>query len=59
MIDNLQQAAKSGDAQAQFELGSMNQFGQAMQQDDEQALYWYKKAAEQGEARAQANLGCL
>ena len=32
--------------------------GRGVEQDDEQAVFWYRKAAEQGNARAQCNLGC-
>jgi len=31
--------------------------GEGVLRDDKQAVYWYKKAAEQGNARAQHNLG--
>ncbi|WP_232842167.1 hypothetical protein [Rodentibacter haemolyticus] len=30
-----------------------------MKQDDTQAVYWYQKAAEQGVADAQVNLGLM
>jgi TPR repeat protein len=33
--------------------------GQGVVQDDQQALEWYRKAAEQGDAEAQNNLGVL
>ncbi|WP_411728714.1 tetratricopeptide repeat protein [Methyloglobulus sp.] len=31
--------------------------GRGVEQDDEQALFWYRKAVEQGNAGAQFNLG--
>jgi len=34
-----------------------NGFG--VRQDDKQALYWYRKAAEQGSSEAQYNLGVM
>lgn len=34
-----------------------NGFG--VRQDDKQALYWYRKAAEQGNSEAQYNLGVM
>jgi TPR repeat protein len=33
--------------------------GQGVPQDDKQAVYWYTKAAEQGDATAQYNLGVM
>ena len=33
--------------------------GQGVPQDDKQAVYWYRKAAEQGFASAQSNLGVM
>jgi hypothetical protein len=53
------QAAKKGDAIAQYTLGYMYLIGQGVPRDDEQAAYWYKKAAEQGEVSAQFNLGVM
>ena len=32
--------------------------GRGVEQDDEQAVFWYRKAAEQGDATAQCYLGC-
>ena len=50
--------AEQGDAEAQFALGEY--YYRAAEdgvQDYEQAVYWYSKAAEQGHASAQYNLG--
>ena len=33
--------------------------GQGVRQDDAQAVQWYRKAAEQGDAKAQSNLGLM
>ncbi|WP_432760534.1 tetratricopeptide repeat protein [Neisseria lactamica] len=33
--------------------------GQGVRQDDEQAAQWFRKAAEQGNAKAQFNLGLM
>ena len=41
---------------AQFNLGKMYANGRRVEQDDEQAVFWYRKAAEQGYAEAQENL---
>ena len=50
-------AADHGLAEAQNYLGAMNENGQGMAIDIEQAITWYRKAALQGHIRAQANLG--
>ena len=39
------------------DLGWMYESGHGVEQDDEQAVFWYRKAAEQGYANAQNNLG--
>lgn len=50
--------AEQGDAEAQFALGKRYFYGNRdVSQDDEQAFYWYRKAAEQGHASAQTSLG--
>ena len=51
------QAAKQGDAPAQYNLGLMYTQGQGVRQDYVEAVKWYRKAAEQGDAVAQYNLG--
>jgi TPR repeat protein len=38
-------------------LGAMNEQGMGMPMDGKKAVYWYTKAAEMGNARAQSNLG--
>jgi TPR repeat protein len=37
----------------------MYSLGQGVQQDSKQAVAWYRKAADQGDARAQFNLGLM
>jgi hypothetical protein len=49
----LQPVAEQGVADAQFQLGSMYENGQGVNQDDDQATHWYKEAAGQGLADAQ------
>lgn len=50
--------AEQGDAEAQFALGEYYYHAaEDGAQDYEQAVYWYRKAAEQGHASAQARLG--
>lgn len=45
-------AAEQGDAQAQFALGLSYFFGQGAEQSYPEAAKWYRKAAEQGLAKA-------
>ena len=58
-LQTLQQKAENGDAEAQYTLGYMYEYGEGVPQDCEQAALWYRKAAEQGHAYAQCNLGYL
>ena len=37
----------------------MYAIGRGIEQDDEAAVYWFRKAAEQGDASAQENLKTL
>ena len=48
--------AEQGNAIAQFGLGIMHENGYGIDQDDEQALYWTLKSAEQGYAKSQEKL---
>ena len=45
--------------QAQYNLGLMYDNGQGVPQDYKQAVKWYTKAAEQGDANAQYSLGYM
>ena len=57
-LDSYLLKAYSGDLDAQFKLGALYSSGESgVVQDHEQAIYWYKKAAEQGHDSAQYNLG--
>lgn len=47
------------DVAAQVELGSMYAKGQGVAQDNSQAIFWYRKAAEKGDSEAQFNLGIM
>ena len=47
------------DAEAQNNLGYAYEKGQGVAQDYAQAVYWYRKAAEQGYAMAQSNMGVM
>ncbi|MEM7072770.1 MAG: tetratricopeptide repeat protein [Pseudomonadota bacterium] len=45
--------------QTWFERGLQYEKGDGVEQDYDQAVYWYRKAAEQGFAIAQSNLGWM
>lgn len=51
--------ANEGDADAQFNLGVMLSKGEGVNKDENEAVYWYRKSAEQGNPRAQNNLGTM
>lgn len=51
--------AAHGDAPAQDILGLMYEYGQGAPQDDAKAVTWFPKAAIQGIAKAQYNLGAM
>lgn len=55
----LRQAAASGDARAQFEIGAIYTEGQTVEQDLGEAFKWYERAATAGFAPAQYRLGSL
>ena len=52
-ISELKEKAAQGDVSAQFRLAYCYFKGVGVTQDPKQAVYWYRKAAEQGHARAQ------
>jgi TPR repeat protein len=52
-----QKAAVQGDAEAQFNMGSLFQNGQGVKQDTTEAAKWYQKAANHGLAAALRKLG--
>ena len=49
--------AEAGDAEAQYWLGDMYDHGRGVDEDDAEAVKWYRLAAEQGNADAQYDLG--
>ena len=51
--------AEQGNADAQFNLGFMYEYGKGVPQDYQQAAKWYKLAANQGHAYGQYNLGLM
>jgi len=58
-LPSLLKLAEKGDALAQFNLGSMYDNGEGVEQDFKEAVKWYRKAAEQGHANAQTYLGVM
>lgn len=56
-FDELTFNAQTGDADAQNRLGEMYYFGDEIEQDFDQAAYWFKEAAKQRHADAMYNLG--
>ncbi|MGH6752181.1 MAG: CHASE2 domain-containing protein, partial [Bradyrhizobium sp.] len=56
-LEQLESDAKSGIAQAQYQLAKVYRDGAGVTQSVETALRWLRAAADQGDARAQRNLG--
>ncbi len=56
-LEQLVQAAQSGQASAQFLLGNRYKTGHGVKQDQSQAFVWFKKAADQGVPYAMLNVG--
>lgn len=50
-------AAKKGDADAQFRIGSCYSKGDGIEKNEKKAVNWWRKAAEQGHAISQGLLG--
>ena len=51
--------ADQGNADAQYTLGFMYEFGRGVPENDKTAVKWYTLAAEQGHAKGQSNLGTM
>jgi len=56
-IQLLTPLAEQSNSQAQFCLGIMHYHGQGVPEDEKQAVYWLRKAAEQGHVEAMFELG--
>ena len=56
-LDDMRAKAQQGDAEAQFHLGVKYDGG--FWRRPQEAVRWYRLAANQGHARAQANLGLM
>ena len=48
--------AENGVAEAQYSLGAMYANGEGVPQDDQEAMKWYRLAAEQGHSEAKINI---
>ncbi|MNJ21778.1 putative beta-lactamase HcpD precursor [compost metagenome] len=58
-ITTLINKAEAGDATAQYNLGLKYRNGRGLEQNNELATMWYRKAADQGNPDAQTNLGWM
>jgi TPR repeat protein len=58
-VSELKPLAEQGNAEAQFNLGSLYYQGWGVPQDYREAARWLRKAAEQGHGFAQATLGTI
>jgi TPR repeat protein len=54
-----QPLAEKGDVSMQLLVGSIYDYGQGVPQDDAEAAKWYERAAKQGSAKGQFQLGAL
>ncbi len=54
-----QPLAEQGDVNMQLLLGSIYDLGQGVPQDDAEAVKWYERAAAQGSAKGQYQLGAV
>ena len=59
MLAGIQEAAETGDATAQFMLGTLYAEGKGVANDFSEARKWFRKAADQGHADAQYSLGVI
>lgn len=59
VFTQLYSRALLGDAQSQFEIGQMFQYGLGVEQNDASAIIFYQNAAEQQHLGAEYNLGIL
>ena len=49
--------AEKGDAEAQYQLGTLYAEGKGVEQNDATAMTWFQRSAEQGNAHAQYDVG--
>jgi TPR repeat protein len=58
-LSSIRLKALWGNSAAQFKLGVLYYHGQGVMQDNEKAVYWFKKSSYQGYVPAQSILGAL
>ena len=59
-LSELKEAARAGDAEAQYQLSAAYGFGElGVEESEEKALHWVRAAAEQGLDHAQYHLGMM
>ena len=58
-LKELRPLAEHGNAEAQYRLGRMYEFGRGVPKDMPQALTWLRKSAAAGNANAQQELGVM
>ena len=58
-IEQIHEIGMQEKVDAQFDLGIMYYLGEGVPEDHREAAKWFRKAAEQGDARAQTNLGVM
>jgi TPR repeat protein len=56
-LESLRKRAEQGSSDAEFNLGRAYFIGDAVAQDDAEAMRWFRKAAEQGDSTSGARLG--
>lgn len=59
IFQKIRDSAERGGITDQYELATLHEYGEGVQQDYPKAFYWYRKSAEAGEPRAQNNLGIM
>jgi TPR repeat protein len=58
-LESTIEKAKQGEAYAQYFLALRYDFGEGMPENDQEAVKWYRKAADQGNDLAQMSLGWM
>ena len=58
-IKNLHERAKKSHVPSQYRLGKMYEQGEGVEQDLEEAMYWYREATEQGNTFSKFKVGLM
>jgi uncharacterized protein len=58
-VKNIQAAAQNQEADAQFELGQLYEYGKGVEQDYQKAMHWYKLAANSELFKAEYSIALL